>query len=104
MIERDYYFLNQNKMDFLGQEIHTGDYIIVMTKGTGWDKNTYFSTNVAVRTTEHTVFFGDPEDQGRAKKEKVFVITEEQMQSYLLRLGREDRIEELQQLREKIIL
>lgn len=78
-------------MDKLGQEIEVGNYILIMRKGTGWDKGVYFSVDFVYRVTPANVFYGNPEDKSRIKKENTIVITEEQLTSYCVnQYGEED--------------
>jgi hypothetical protein len=94
-------------MDFLNQEINSGDFVLTMRKGSGWDKSTYFSVDVVVRTTDKTVFVGEPANQKKFKIDSVIVLTREQLIGYAIKhWGEEgaDRIvNKMQELKEEIL-
>lgn len=94
-------------MDFLGQTIATGDYVLTMKKGSGWDKSTYFDIDVVVRMTDKTVFTGKPDKQKKIKMESVLVITHEQLVGYITRHwggeGAQKIITSYEELREEIL-
>lgn len=85
-------------MDKIGQEITVGNYILIMRKGSGWDKSTYFSVDFVYKTTPAMAFYGDPENKTRIKHDSVIVLTDEQMTLYCIKeYGEEEGRERAQE-------
>lgn len=97
-------------MDKIGQDINLGDFVMVMRSGSGWDsKTTYFSLGVVTKLTDKMAYIGNPEDKMKIKHEKLMVLTDGQMRSWVNKnnceniLARDERLDELYEQREKSI-
>lgn len=85
--------------DKIGQEIEIGQYAMFISKGTGWDKSSYFHLDVVTRITDKTVFYGHPKHKKRIKPENVIVLTEEQAEGWVRKENEPERAEaKLEQL------
>lgn len=100
-------------MDKIGQQINPGDFLMILTSGSGWDsKAVFFSLGVATVITDKMVYIGDPNDKKKTKHEKVIVLTEQQMISWVTKMTEEDddgnerneMLAEIYALRDKSIL